>query len=481
MSQQVSSVASRVRGAAEKGFEIKGDALIPIAKPAPSLSSISDRNGISSASSPTNFSTTSLNTSQNVNEKRIPPPISASFASCSYNSAASLSFSCLDSFNYPVFVPKHTIPAELMSPKSKLSGSGSDAITDGKGANGAPPPSDKVTPPPQETNKNSKPLYYDTNLCLTDFIKALYGIRGPTTGRGRDIGTTTLTTEERLRNRQLLYKNVSPLSPNNDSSNSSSPKIMPSSPSMQIPSSPKSRKLLLALDLDETLVHAFIGLKYPLPGADAHVEITTSVGNPPRRSVNAMYIRYRPHISEFMSVVAPLFDVVLFTAARPIYADTLMNVMDPKGSVIGKNTRYFRDSCTDVYNRYEAGSLVMSPKGLSTSIAVDQNEKEVVAAVAAEAGCETANGLPPLAEPGFIRTKDLVKLGRPLEEIILVDNTPTCGLMQPRNLLPISSWFGTDTDDKGLLSIIPVLKKIAATRDVYGCLDEYCASMQPVV
>ena len=482
MSQNLSSASplspARQRSASEKLFESKEGALIPLAKQSPpSISSFSDRNGISKSTT-SNHSPTLLNNgipgSPAMSDGRHPPPITvmpSGFASSSYNGA--ISFSCLESCNFPIMSPRYTIPTELMSPtKSRVTGgSVADSITDGKpaSANSPLPPLGKVSPSPQpEVKKGTQPLYFETNMCLTDFIKALYGIVGPTSGRGRDIGTTTLTKEERLRNRQLLYKNVSPLT---------AADVPPSS----IPSSPKARKLLLALDLDETLVHAFIGLKTPLPGADAHVEITTTLGNPPRKSVNAMYIRYRPYISEFMSVVAPLFDVVLFTAARPIYADTLMNVMDPKGSVIGKSARYFREACTDVYNKYEAGSSMMSPKGLSSSVMTDQSEKEEVAAVAAEAGCDTANGLPPLAEPGFIRTKDLTKLGRPLEEIILIDNTPTCGLFQPRNLLPISSWFGTDMKDDGLLSVLPLLKKIAATRDVYGCLDEYCAAMQPVI
>eukprot|EP00744_Colponema_vietnamica_P001584 GILI01002613.1.p1 GENE.GILI01002613.1~~GILI01002613.1.p1 ORF type:complete len:489 (+),score=73.07 GILI01002613.1:182-1648(+) len=389
-------------------------------------------------------------------------------------------YSCLNS-SAPLLIPKYTLPADLLplNKRRVTGGSPSDSLTPPSTLPSILPPIQQGTPPPPGSpTSNGKPLYHETCVSLFDFTKAIYGIIGPTVGAspsGRDVGMTSLTAAERLRNRRTLYKNISPIE---------STRV--SSPNRPIASSPtRPRRLLLALDLDETLVHAFISLRAPLPASDALVEISTLMGSPPRKVVNAMYIKYRPHISEFMSVVAPLFDVVLFTAARPIYADTLMNVMDPRGSVIGAKSRYFRDSCTDVYNKFERSSpMPMSPKGspkASDANNQDTNDTAVAAAVADEAGCEAVNGLPPLSEPGWVRVKDLAILGRPIEEIILIDNTPTCGMFQPRNLLPISSWFGTDTTDTGLLKVLPVLRKIAETRDVYGCLDEYCASMQPVM
>lgn len=56
--------------------------------------------------------------------------------------------------------------------------------------------------------------------------------------------------------------------------------------------------------------------------------------------------------------------------------------------------------------------------------------------------------------------------------MVLLDNTFSCGYLQPRNLLPIPTWTG-DTSDTALLQLIPVLEDIAHERDVYGVLERH--------
>jgi TFIIF-interacting CTD phosphatase-like protein len=61
--------------------------------------------------------------------------------------------------------------------------------------------------------------------------------------------------------------------------------------------------------------------------------------------------------------------------------------------------------------------------------------------------------------------KDLSKLGRPLSDVILVDNSPLSSLFQPENALTCSTWY-EDKNDRELLQLIPILEKLARVPDV---------------
>ena len=79
--------------------------------------------------------------------------------------------------------------------------------------------------------------------------------------------------------------------------------------------------LVQVLDLDETLVHSTL---------DEHhnPDFTFSVSfNNREHSVN---VRQRPHLANFLERCAALFEVVIFTASQKLYAEQLLNILDPK-------------------------------------------------------------------------------------------------------------------------------------------------------
>ena len=61
--------------------------------------------------------------------------------------------------------------------------------------------------------------------------------------------------------------------------------------------------------------------------------------------------------------------------------------------------------------------------------------------------------------------KDMARLGRNLNDVIIIDNSPTSYLFQPENALPSISWYEDKTDNE-LLTMIPILEKLAYVRDV---------------
>jgi Dullard-like phosphatase family protein len=181
---------------------------------------------------------------------------------------------------------------------------------------------------------------------------------------------------------------------------------------------PKSRqgKLTLVLDIDETLVHASM---HPRPGLcyDAVLPINNGAefGN--------IYVAFRPHLHTFLRAVAQQFEVVVFTASQQYYADPLMDTIDPDQTLV--TDRLYRQHCVE------------APVG---------------------------------------RIKDLNLCGRSLDRMVIIDNSPIAYCFQPRNAIPILSWFD-DPNDKELLKLIPLLQQLATEVTVYPLLDLYNAHL----
>ncbi|CAD6216473.1 GSCOCG00004636001-RA-CDS [Cotesia congregata] len=71
--------------------------------------------------------------------------------------------------------------------------------------------------------------------------------------------------------------------------------------------------------------------------------------------------------------------------------------------------------------------------------------------------------------------KDLNKLGRDLQQIIIVDNSPASYIFHPDNAVPVASWFDDMTDSE-LLDLIPFFEKLSNVENIYTVL---CNSKHP--
>ncbi|KAG5179817.1 HAD-like domain-containing protein [Tribonema minus] len=170
-----------------------------------------------------------------------------------------------------------------------------------------------------------------------------------------------------------------------------------------------AKRATLVLDLDETLVHCTVE---PIPNADHVFSVRFN-----DEDFN-VYVRKRPGLDAFLAAVSALFEVVVFTASQRVYAEVLLDMLDPQGAHI--NHRLYRDACLQVDGNY---------------------------------------------------LKDLNVLGRDLRRVAIVDNSPYAYAYQLANGIPIESWFDDDKDEE-LSLLLPFLQRLADKDDMRPTIQQ---------
>jgi len=180
----------------------------------------------------------------------------------------------------------------------------------------------------------------------------------------------------------------------------------------------KKGRKCLILDLDETLVHS------SFQPVECDFKIPVDIEG----IIRTIYVSKRPHVDEFMKACGQLFEVVVFTASLAKYADPLLDLLDINKVV---DHRLFRESCTPHCGTY---------------------------------------------------VKDLYRMGRPLNQIIIIDNSPHSYAFNPKNAIPCESWFD-DRNDSELLDLLTILQRVSdsSVTDVIAELEtlQVSAHVQP--
>ena len=163
------------------------------------------------------------------------------------------------------------------------------------------------------------------------------------------------------------------------------------------------RKKTLILDIDETLVHSSFFPFISAPDISLNLKIN---------DLNKIiYVLKRPYVDEFLKELSNIFEIITFTASISQYASPLLDQLD-KYKIV--SYRLFRQHC-----KYENGIYI----------------------------------------------KELSKIGRPLQDVIIIDNNPMSYIYNIDNGIPILTWYENQKDDE-LMKLIPLLKYLSKVDDV---------------
>ena len=213
------------------------------------------------------------------------------------------------------------------------------------------------------------------------------------------------TTKNESKNQKLILElskkllaSSSLISNNNNKEISSKSKI--SSTLKYLPEKPyyNSKRKTLILDLDETLVHSAFKPFYFT--ADIVLNMTFEA------KPQTIYVLKRPYVDEFLEKMSKIYELVIFTASIPEYANPLLDQLDKRRRI---SHRLFREHCT--------------------------------------------------ASNSFF-IKDLKKVGRDLKNTIIIDNNPVSYVLNKDNGIPILTWHSCKTDNE-LIKLIPLLEYLA--------------------
>jgi len=178
------------------------------------------------------------------------------------------------------------------------------------------------------------------------------------------------------------------------------------------PQTPKDHgRKTLVLDLDETLIHSVFK---PIENSDMIIKIPDVITDNEGNSyslMNDIYVFKRPGVDMFLKRLSRYYELVIFTASIDKYANPVIDALDTSELC---QHRLYREHCTFMYNVF---------------------------------------------------IKDLTRLGRRMEDILILDNSPISYLFQKQNALPIKTWL-EDRNDIELYKYLRLLEYLAKVDDV---------------
>ena len=155
----------------------------------------------------------------------------------------------------------------------------------------------------------------------------------------------------------------------------------------------KDKKILL-LDLDETLIHADFFEEFPEKSENKYDKIISFYTEEPtnfiqentdnnttddeskddsgEKVLNKVGIFLRPKVQEFLKEISNYFEIGIFTASIPEYADAVINYLDPDEKLI--KFRLYRNDCVNLENVIKIKDLrIFGENNLNRIVLLDNN------------------------------------------------------------------------------------------------------------
>ncbi|TNJ27418.1 Nuclear LIM interactor-interacting factor 1 [Giardia muris] len=172
----------------------------------------------------------------------------------------------------------------------------------------------------------------------------------------------------------------------------------------------QTQKHLLCLDIDETLIHSWIRTDQTRRHEDFFISVKQG------EQTHHFSVKVRPGLETFLEGLFELYDLAVFTYAVKDYGDSIVDKIDPCNLI---RYRLYRRHCV--------------------KYALDGK---------------------------FTIVKDLTRIGKPLSNILLVDNSESAGLWQQNNFILVPSFYG-DPNDRVLFELKDLLEHLHSSSDIY--------------
>ena len=224
------------------------------------------------------------------------------------------------------------------------------------------------------------------------------------------------------------------------------------------------KKLTVVLDMDECLIHSTFpsygdGSKVARPAGTPSTSASTS-GDDQKETVETFeltmldgqqcLVHKRPRLDWFLEAVANRFNTYVMTAGMQIYAEPLLDRLDPTHSIF--KGRFYRDSCVPFEGHFLKDISIVGDARIASG-AIEEKRK----------GSEVADKELEDVIAGAVANADLSR-------IVLVDNNPASFTLQPSNGVPIPSFYD-DPMDRSLEDTFKVLCSLDDVPDVRVPLD----------
>ena len=193
------------------------------------------------------------------------------------------------------------------------------------------------------------------------------------------------------------------------------------------------KRYTLILDLDETLIHLRQKKQVVNIKNDVNINInnTSDYNYNSDKDKNKYLLQFRVGLFSFLTLLKPFYEIISFTSASKEYADVIINEIEKKRKFF--DYKFYREHCT-------------------------------------------------IYKDTFV--KDISKIGRDLEKIIIVDNNENNFVLNKENGIKISAYYGDDGDninniskknDNALLELKKILIMIYKDNyeDVREALKDY--------
>jgi Dullard-like phosphatase family protein len=208
--------------------------------------------------------------------------------------------------------------------------------------------------------------------------------------------------------------------------------------------------MVVVLDMDECLIHsqflsphnaqffAYQLLNRPrrlsnlVDGSSSSDNSSSSSSSSANRRVDTfrfalpdgdwVYVNLRPGLMEFLRAVSAKYETHIFTASLAVYADPLLNQLDPDGTMF--SGRWYREHC-----------------------AFDPSQQ------------------------AYVKDLDRLPFKEQLHRVVLVDNNPLSFLTHPNNGILVSSFYN-DPNDSSLQSVWHLLQELDRQPDVRPHLEQ---------